>query len=252
MDCQKIKEYLSPFIDGELEAEISLSVKEHISACPLCNLELEEEKKIDSFIRYNFPKENAPYELKERILSSIEESEERKRGRVVRHILEPALAGIVLSFLSIILFSLLSRPFPVFSETIKEHIQSLQGGPPIGLVSNNPKEISRSLQSQLNFKVMVPDLSSQGANLLGARACALKNKEVAYMLYEKDRHSLSVFMFEAKKMRFPKAKKVRLNNKTFYLGKDKGYNSTLWVDEGIACVFVSDLDEAELIYLASL
>ena len=59
-------------------------------------------------------------------------------------------------------------------------------------------------------------------------------------------------MFDAEGVKFPKAKKIAVNNKIFYLSKEKGYNSALWIDEGIACVFVSDLDEAELLYLASL
>lgn len=252
MDCQKIKEYLFPFIDGELDKHANLLVKGHISACPLCNLELEEERKINSSLRTNLPKENAPYELKEKILNSIEGLDEKETSRIVPYILKPALVGVTLSLLFIILLSSLNKPFPVFSATIKEHILFLQRKLSIDIASDKPNEVSGWLQAKLDFKVMAPDLSSRGAKLVGARVCSFKDRKVAYIMYEKDKHNLSVFMFEAKRMRFPKAKKVGLNNKIFYLAKEKGYNSALWINEGIACVFVSSLDETELLYLASL
>ena len=99
---------------------------------------------------------------------------------------------------------------------------------------------------------MTPDLSSQGVELKGASLCSLKDKTTAYMMYNKGGHDLSVFMFDAKELKFPRAKNITVNSKVFHLYKEKGYNSVLWVDEGIACVFVSDLNEAELIHLASL
>ena len=55
-----------------------------------------------------------------------------------------------------------------------------------------------------------------------------------------------------KKIKFPKAKIIEINGKKIYLSREKGYNMALWIDEGIACVVVSDLGEAELIHLASI
>jgi len=252
MDCNRIKEYIYPFLDGQLDTQTSKLVKGHLSACPICSLELEQEKKLDSLIRSSIPKENAPYELKEEILKQIAGLSERKFGRFILPILKPALisiAGVVLIF---VFLSSISKPFPVYSETVKEHIQFLQGSLPMHIVSNKPQDVSKWLQAKLDFKIMVPDLSSRNVDLLGARVSSLKNKKTAYITYEKDGHNISVFMFDAKNLKFPTAKKVTMNNKHFYLNEERGFNSALWIDEGIACVFVSNLGEAELLYLASL
>ena len=48
MDCQEIKKYLYPFIDGELDRKRSLKVQAHLDSCPLCSLEFQSEKKIES------------------------------------------------------------------------------------------------------------------------------------------------------------------------------------------------------------
>ena len=252
MDCNKIKEYIYPFLDGQLDTQTSGLVKGHLSACPICSLELEQEKKLDSLVRSSIPKENAPYELKEEILKQIAGLGEKKFRRFISPVLKPALIGIT-GVVSIFVFlSSINRPFPVYSETVKEHIQFLQGSLPMHIVSKKPQDVSKWLQAKLDFKVMVPDLSSQNVDLLGARICSLKNKKSAYITYKKDGHNISAFMFDAKNLKFPTAKKVTMNNKHFYLNKEKGFNSALWIDEGIACVFVSNLGEAELLYLASL
>lgn len=254
MDCSGIKEYLYLFIDNELDSQRTQLVKEHIYSCPLCSLELEQEKKIDSLIRTSTSKsrEKAPYELKEAILNRIRTFEEKGVRRFALHILRPALIGISGVLLIIILLSSLNEPFPVFSESVKDHIRFLQGNLSMDIVSSKPGEVRDWLQTKLDFRVMCPDLSSQGVNLLGARICILKNRRAAYIVYEKNKRNVSVFMFDAKDLRFPKAKKVHVNNKIFYLCKEKGYTSALWIDEGIACVFVSDLGETEVLYLASL
>ena len=252
MDCNRIKEYIYPFLDGQLDASTSELVKGHLSACPICNLEAEQEKKLDPLIRSSIPKENAPYELKEEILKQIAGLSEKKFRRFISPVLNPALIGIAGVVLIFVFLSSINKPFPVYSETVKEHIQFLQGSLPMHIVSKKPQDVAKWLQAKLDFKVMVPDLSSQKVDLLGARVCSLKNKKSAYITYEKDGHSISVFIFDAKKLKFPTAKKVTMNNKHFYLSKERGFNSALWVDEGIACVFVSNLGDAELLYLASL
>ena len=256
MDCNKIKEYIHSFLDGELDDQTSSSVKQHFLTCPLCSMELEGEKKVDFLIRNNIPKEKAPYELKETILSQIKESEKRKVGLFIRPILKPVLAAcitvlLVITVASSVLINI-NKPFPIFSESVKDHIQFLQGDLPIAIASDKPEEIHSWFQTKLDFKVIIPDLSSQGVNLLGARVCSLKNEKAAYIVFEKDKHILSVLMVDAKGLKFPKAKKVAVNNKVFHLSKEKGYSNAMWIDDGIACVFVSDLSEAEILYLASL
>lgn len=252
MNCREFNEYLYQFLDGELDSQVSQLVKDHLSACPLCRLELEQEKKTNSLIKDGIPKENAPYELKEEILKQITVLNEKKIRWSISPALKPALIGIIgIVLIFAFLFSI-NKPFPVYGETVKEHIQFLQGSLSMHIVSKKPQDVSKWLQAELDFKIMAPDLSSQNVNLLGARICSLKNKKSAYITYEKDGHNISVFMFDAKNLKFPTAKKVVVNNKHFYLSKERGFNSALWIDEGIACVFVSSLDEAELLYLASL
>lgn len=246
MDCKEVREYLYSFLDGELDSQINTLVKEHLSLCPLCSIELEQEKTFNTLIEEGVSVEKAPYELRERIINSLEE----RRIPFSVFQLRTALVGICV-ILSLVFFIFKPSPFPVFKESIIHHISFLQNKIPIEISSDSPAEVKKWLQDKVDFMAMVPILSPQGVNMLGARVCCFGDKKAAYIMYEKEGHNISVFMFDAKGLRFPKAKQVAMNNKKFYIDKEKGYNSALWVEDDIACVFVSDINEAELVYLAS-
>jgi anti-sigma factor RsiW len=252
MDCQKVKEKLYLLIDEELDNNESLLVKEHILSCPLCTLMLENEKKIELLIRQGIPKTEAPFALKEAILNSLEES--TKPRLLPRIIFQPK--PVLVSILVVLLLAISSLPiiikkqaaFPVFSESVSSHIKFLQGAFPLEIVSQNPSEIKNWFQAKLDFAVTIPDLSGKGANLAGARIGYLKDREVAYLIYEKEARNISVFVMDTRGLKIPKAKRVSLGNKLFYIESKRGYQSILCLEKGgdIGCIFVSDVSEEEL------
>lgn len=247
MDCQKIREYMYPFIDGELDSQTELLVKEHLSICPLCGLELEQEKRMDSLIRQNVSNEEAPFGLKERLLNSIEET---------RINLKPALAiasAVILAAI-FILPALLDKSNSrlLFTESISSHIKFLQGGLPVEVASNDPKEISKWLEGKLDFAVRVPDLSSKGVALIGARLHHLMEKKAAYLIYQIDGCNISAFVVDMSDRNIRKVGRITSGKNVFFVKDDRGYQSILCVDKsGIGCIFVSKLPEERLIELIS-
>ena len=253
MDCGEIKEYLYPFIDGELDSQNSLIVKEHLSICPVCNLEWGREKKIDSLIRQYILKEEAPFALKETIFNRIEGFKNVKVFPFVFHRLRPVLVTAWVALLAVVITfpTVLKkiRTFPVFSESISSHIEYLQGGLPVEIVSNNPQDVKNWFQGKVDFAIMVPDLSQKGVNLIGARLCHIREKKVAYLMYEKNGHNISLFIIDIKGINIPKANKINFGEKMVFINSEKGYQSLLCLKKGgqIGCIFVSDLPEDELI-----
>lgn len=255
MDCDRIKEYIYPFVDGELDSQINSSVKEHLLVCPLCSLELEQEKRIDSLLKCSILKEQAPYELKEAILSRIEEAKNRTMLPFSIHLTKPVLlATLAVLFMAVLVTPILiniNKPFPIFIESVSSHIKFLQGSLPIEIVSSNPQEINQWFQGKLDFHVKVPDYSAKDVQLAGGRLCSIKDKPVAYIMYKKEGYNFSLFMFDAAGLRLPKGEKLVKAGKDYYLKTEKGYHSLFWVDKGIGCVLVSDLDIKELFKVVS-
>lgn len=82
MDCNKIKDMITLYIDGELEDEGKKQVEEHISNCLDCKKELEEYKKIIHILE-NIADEEPPKgyckRLHEKLLSVAKQNKTRKR-----------------------------------------------------------------------------------------------------------------------------------------------------------------------------
>lgn len=254
MDCYKIKDYLYPFLDGQLDEETHLLVKKHLVSCPLCNLEWEQEKKIDSLIRRNISREKAAFSLKETVLNRIEQTKELRPLPLTLRRLGPIAAILAVLIVAIVTVPLtLMKPagISVFSASILSHTKFMHGALPVEFTSSDHNRIKSWFQGKLDFAVNVPDLSSKGANFVGARLCHLIEREAAYLIYEKGGHYISVFVINTKGLSIQRSKKSVLNDKTFYLKSEKGYQSILCLKKGgdIGCIFVSDLPEEELMKL---
>ncbi|HLD83178.1 MAG TPA: zf-HC2 domain-containing protein [Candidatus Omnitrophota bacterium] len=255
MDCQRLKEYLYSFLDGQLDGQGYLLVKEHLLGCPLCSLEVEREKKVDSLIRQNIPKENAPFALKETVFNKIEETQKLKVFPFALPQLRLALSSlaVILFIITIPILLRITGPHSVFSDSILSHSKFLQGSLPIEITSNSHQEIKDWFQGKLNFAIMVPQLSQKGFNLIGGRLCHLREKEAAYLVYEKDGHYISVFIIETKGLKIPNAKRIAFDKKVSFLKSEKGYQSILCLKKGsdIGCIFVSDLPLEELLKIVT-
>jgi mycothiol system anti-sigma-R factor len=248
IDCQKIREYLYPFIDGELDEQKIASIKDHLSKCPLCKLEVKNEQEADAIFRSCFPQETASYELKEKILQRVREEAGKAPSLRISSILKPAVA--VAAVLVVAYFAFTSRTSEaMYENAVNDHMRLVQSGAAPDIRASVPDELMRQLQGRVSFSILVPDLSAQGAELKGACLCRLTDKGSAHIIYEKAGHTISAFLFPAKGIKMSGAKKVVLDNCEFFLQSHKGCNGISWCSRGIGCFVTSDLDETELVYL---
>ena len=161
-----------------------------------------------------------------------------------------AVAGIMAAvFIGFMYFNSASS---IFNKAVLEHNAFMRGDVELEISSIDLNQLNSWFQSRLDFSFAVPDFQNKGVVLEGARICTLDTKTTAYFVFNKNKATVSVFMFLADDLDLAKAKKVLLDNRTYYFQRVKGYNSILWIDKDIACMLVSDLDETELLHLASL
>lgn len=247
MDCLGVKKILYEYIDGELDVRLMSRIKEHLKECPLCCGEVNNEKKFDCLLRKYFPKEEAPFFLKEKIFSDINKG--RREKNKVPYLRFSFAAAIVL--LVMLFVSQINRPFSILDKVTQAHIALLKEDAILQVKSNDSDHIARWLKVRLDFKAMVPDLSAKGATLKGAKISDFKDIKVASIIYEKDNRLISLFVFEADKISVPKNRKVVIDNHQYHLANKQGYTSVSCTSRGVTCIFISDLDEVDLIHLAS-
>lgn len=247
MDCLQVKKILYEYIDKELDAGVVNQINEHLKECPLCYREVNNEKKFDYLLRKYFPKEEAPFFLKEKIFSEISKGRREKNEFPYLR-----FSFVAVSVLLVILFaSQINRPFSILDKITRVHISLLNEGANMQISSSDSGQIARWLNTYLDFKVMVPDLSEKGVTLRGAKISDFNDVKIASVIYEKDKRLISLFIFEADKISVPKSRNAVIDNHQYHLASKQGYTSVSCTRKGVTCIFISDLDEIDLIHLAS-
>ncbi|MDK2990892.1 MAG: hypothetical protein PWP48_125 [Clostridiales bacterium] len=78
MDCDKVKELLPLYIDGELSDDEMKAVSEHLADCPQCMEEYEQSKNIAAACKdLGFPA--PPPDYKERVIAAVEKDSKKQR-----------------------------------------------------------------------------------------------------------------------------------------------------------------------------
>lgn len=258
MECNQFKEILYRYMDKELEDDrLKMEAQQHIKACPVCALIFEKELKLDHFIKGHLIKEPAPYELREAVIEGIEKTGGWKRiFDLSNYKFWPSLsvATTLIVVIAFTLMSIFSQPFPVFAESINRHVDYLKGGYPIEIQSHDINEVLEWFKGKVDFAVMKPHLDHSQVTLLGARICHLKDRKVAYFIYEKDGKKISAFIMDYDRLVLPRLAKTPMSHHgdiDFYIQSDKGYESVLCFHKKIkmACILVFDMPEHEFMKL---
>jgi len=257
MNEKKFKELFYQYLDGELDENIKREVEEYLNQAPLSVLELQKEKDFDKLIRKYVQKEEAPFDLREKIIASIEKNQRRgffSNFDWLKVKWAPAMVGLMAVGLFFGVFVQDTNSFPVFGESIAGHKQVLQGSYPLEIKTTDFKEISQWFEGKLAFAIPQPDFTGKNVKLLGARICHLKDRKAALLSYEVDGHKMTMFVVDFQNTKIPESKRFDMLDTTIYIKDKNGYQSALCLSnrhKGIGCIFVSDLPEDQLLKLLS-
>jgi len=71
MNCRECVEHLYAYLDRELTPELEAEVRDHLEGCEPCDEQYDFEEMFLKFVRAKCRAENAPPELKKRILREL-------------------------------------------------------------------------------------------------------------------------------------------------------------------------------------
>jgi anti-sigma factor RsiW len=121
-------------------------------------------------------------------------------------------------------------------EVVAAHVRSLLADHLNDVVSSSHHTVKPWFAGKINFAPPVPDLSSQGFELVGGRLDYLEHQQVAALVYRKHGHIINVLAS------LPGRDTASLPQ----TARVQGYSLRSWKQAGLNLVAVSDIDPEEL------
>ena len=246
MTCGEVRARLAAYVDGELTVGEITAVEGHCLECRPCETLAGAEREFRQLLRRQ-PREGAPAELRARILHRL------RRERVVAKARPWLLVSGVAAAVAIVVMAWLPArtPMPLVAELVDKHIAYAQLERPAELVSADPREVAEWFRSRAGMRVTVPDYSPSGIHLTGARLTDAHERKAAYLLYEKGRTLLSVFVIPVSATDGTlSGRRVSYRDHDYVTYERKGFRTVSWTDGQALYGLVSMLDYESLLECA--
>jgi anti-sigma factor RsiW len=253
MRCDRSRELISPFVDGELSGEDRQAVAAHIEACANCAVLLADIQHMSEAIA-GVGREPAPKTLALRVRSTLasaaQDTQQGKKRpallRVPSNIIRQAGMLAACCALSVLLtwsfMTSTGKANRLEQEILTAHIRSLLQDSPIQVASSDAHNVKPWFAGRVDFAPDVKDLTGEGFPLLGGRLDYVGERRVGTLVYRRRLHVVNVFMWPA-----PSRDDVAPRPMT-----KNGYNLLAWSKSGVTYWAISDVDAPELERLQSL
>ena len=234
MICAEVVRDLDPYVDRELPPESEAAVRAHLSTCASCQQRLADREDLGRLVR-SLPYRQAPDRLRARVAGRA------RQTRPMRYVMSLAAAAVlalsVAGGISLIR-SAGTRSDEIVSDAVDAHVRSLMAEHLFDVRSTDQHTVKPWFLGKLDFSPPVADLASIGFPLVGGRLDYLSARPVAALVYQRQKHTINVFVWPADGTRQIEERSVR------------GFHVRRWVRGGMSFCAVSDLNDSELTQFA--
>jgi len=251
MNCASARNLIEPHLDGELDRDLQAEIQDHLTSCNACTETLSRLLELQTNIRMQVPRYDAPAHLRKRVLDAVREAAKN----------EVADSGGTRSSLpwqwmaiaaSILLAVSLAWNFTLFQSrgagldmiaqnVLSSHVRSLIGTHLLDVPSSDQHTVKPWFNGKLDFSPDVKDFTSQGFPLIGGRIEYLVDRPVAALVYRRRQHVVNLFTW-------PSLSSVNHEAEL----TQRGYNLVHWNRASMTYWAVSDLRISELQQFANL
>ena len=255
MLCERPKEQLYFYLDGELAPPEATEWESHLQICLACQQEAARHQRLQGLLRTALAEEKVPEHFWASIQPQLARESARAQPPAHRRTLWRlwvslgTAAALLLIVLGIRLWLPASAPL-VVREIVDSQIQARVMGVSYSTIAADPGVIRQWFQDKVEFAVLIPKLPQDRYTFLGTRVNYFLDRRVAELAYTTDTHMLSLLMFLQNDLEVTAVPTVREGAQTFHVQHYKGYSTVLWQDGDILCGLVSDLPLQALIAIA--
>jgi anti-sigma factor RsiW len=231
--------------DGELDAAQAANLQIHREQCPICQAAELDLTSARELLR-EMPYRRTPDAICERVLAALDvarpkpaPSSAKSRFSSRFHWWRPSTAGFGLGVActAAVAFLVLSPADRGLTEqVVAGHVRALQPGHLEDVLSTDEHTVKPWFDGRIDFAPPVKDLASAGFPLKGGRLDYIDGRQVAALIYQRDKHIIDLFAW-------PAAGDVK---KAPEFTERNGYNVLHWVENHTELWAVSDVAPDQL------
>jgi anti-sigma factor RsiW len=259
MQCERARNLLSAYIDGELEGDERRAVAAHIETCRSCAALVNDYRSIGAMVA-GAGREPAPHGLALRVrenLARANRDELRKpepkpigwfdrwpsfRRSVLSHA-GPALAASLVSVMATWwVLTAGTTSAELQREVLSAHVRALLQDNAVQVATSDQHTVKPWFAGRVDFSPDVKDLAGEGFPLVGGRLDYIGGRRVGALVYKRRLHTIDVFIWPEKGSSEAPPQLITLN----------GYNVLTWHQKDLAYWAISDINAGELRELQSL
>lgn len=205
MQCDQMRELISAYADGELDAGQRREADRHLGDCSSCAQALQAITALKAAMRDQGLLYNVPGALRkkiETIVSKAADPAAHAKPKISRSILRmkyvvmaSAAAVILAAGTTAVLHFWPSEQARIENEAIQDRQRSLVANHLVDMTSSDPQAALHWLSTQVNFTPVAPGRLPAGYALVGARVDMLDGRRAAVLVYRKGSMTSNLFQY---------------------------------------------------------
>lgn len=241
MECKHSLNWMSAYLDEELDASATLQLEMHLAGCAQCGAALAQLQALRATIAQQGTRYAAPEHLKHRIRTAIAQQQPRRSRAAPAwpwSWLGVGAAGLGTVACAVTLALFLYQPSrgePLDQELVASHFRSLMPNHLADVASTDQHTVKPWFAGKLDFSPPVVDLAQQGYALIGGRLDYLNQRPVAAMVYQHRKHILNLYVWP-----------VAASDAAPRASSRQGFQVLRWRQDGMQYSAVSDMNAQEL------
>ena len=241
MNCKELETLLHPYLDGELDADQRRGVDEHLKGCADCKGKLETFRAIHQALQSAEYRYKASDTLKARLHKELEKAAAREaRPPWTRWAAAAAVAVLAAGLGWVFIPHGGNAPAEdaddaMVDSAVDQQQDAFKDQHLTDIASADAKAVQSWFSGKLAYAPPVPDLSSQGYALVGARLDKVKDEPAAALTYRHGDDVVTVFVCAAQH-----------GDKDLDTDSDDGYQVVYWTKGSLSFWVVSKIPAADL------
>jgi anti-sigma factor RsiW len=236
MICEQWRDNLDAYIDSVQDPSLIKELtgfEEHLHACRSCTGEVLNRLQIKRATRAAAARYAPSTEFRLRIKESIQPKRKRARGSFWIPSLAAVSVLILIAAIAAQVWVRRAERQQAVAQLVDLHVATIASANPVDVVSTDRLTVKPWFQGKLPFTFNLPELANSPYKLLGGKVAYLQNKPGAQLLFELQKHELSVFIAQDQgRFVLPGSGALDL--------RQNGFSVEGWKQGGLSYTIVSD------------